>query len=382
MKIRMVDTITQYETIKEEVDSAVQSVIRSGAYINGPVVKQFIENLANYLGVSHVIPCGNGTDALQVALMALGLKAGDEVITSSFTFVATAEVIALLGLKPVFVDVDPTTFNIKPSLIEAAVTEKTKAIIPVHLFGHPADMIPIMEIAQKHKLFVIEDNAQAIGANYQMGNGKFVKAGTIGHVGTTSFYPSKNLGAYGDGGAIFTQDEKIAKQLLAICNHGSERRYYHDSIGVNSRLDAIQAAILDIKLRQLDNYNAARRKAAETYQALLNNVEEILLPIEATYAHHVYHQYTIRIKGGRVLRDAVKAYMDKQEIPAMIYYPVPLHLQKAYQGYGYKAGDLPVTEQLSEEVLSLPIHSELPGEQIIQVADHIKAALKATKVTG
>lgn len=382
MQIRMVDTITQYQAIQAEIDREVQAVIRSGAYINGPVVKRFRENLAKYLNVSHVISCANGTDALQIALMALGLKPGDEVITSSFTFVATAEVIALLGLKPVFVDVDASTFNLNTSLIEAAITEKTKAIIPVHLFGQPVDMEAVMQIAEKHQLFVIEDNAQAIGSDYKYPDGSIAKAGTIGHIGTTSFYPSKNLGAYGDGGAIFTQDDTLADKLWTICNHGSHRRYYHDEIGVNSRLDAIQAAILDVKLKKLDTYNAARRKAAATYNELLQQVEEIILPHEATYSHHVYHQYTIRFKGGRAERDAVKAYMDEQKIPAMIYYPVPLHIQAAYKEYGYKEGNLPVTERLSEEVLSLPMHSELTLEQITQVADNLKSAISKTRITG
>ena len=383
MQIRMVDTITQYQAIQEEVDREVQAVIRSGAYINGPVVQRFRENLGKYLNASHVISCGNGTDALQIALMALGLKPGDEVITSSFTFVATAEVIALLGLKPVFVDVDAATFNLNAALIEEAITEKTKAIIPVHLFGQPVDMASIMKIAEKHQLYVIEDNAQAIGSDYISEDGTVTKAGTIGHLGTTSFYPSKNLGAYGDGGAIFTQDDALADKLWTICNHGSHRRYYHDEIGVNSRLDAIQAAILDIKLKHLDDYNNARRKAAATYNELFQQLEEeIIIPHEASYSRHVYHQYTIRVKDGRKKRDAIKAYMDTQKIPAMIYYPVPLHLQAAYKGYGYKEGNLPVTEKLSEEVLSLPMHSELTTEQIIKVADKIKEAFSKVGITG
>ncbi|RMG24455.1 MAG: DegT/DnrJ/EryC1/StrS family aminotransferase [Bacteroidetes bacterium] len=372
----MVDTITQYERIRDEIDQAVAAVIRSGAYINGPVVQQFRENLAAYLGVEHVIPCANGTDALQIALMALQLRPGDEVITTAFTFVATAEVIALLGLKPVFVDVEPDTYNLNPQLIEAAITDKTRAIIPVHLFGQPANMAPIMELARQHGLYVIEDNAQAIGAAYTFADGQRLKTGAIGHIGTTSFYPSKNLGAYGDGGAIFTQDEELAARMWMICNHGSSRRYYHDVVGVNSRLDAIQAAILDIKLRHLDAYNQARIQAADQYDQLLKEEAGIGLPLRAAYAHHVFHQYTIRIKEGREKRDAIQAYLSQQHIPAMIYYPVPLHLQAAYRGYGYKPGDLPVTEQLSEEVLSLPMHSELTQEQTEHVSGHLKAALK------
>lgn len=378
----MVDTITQYQHIQSEIDRAVQSVIQSGMYINGPAVQQFRANLTDYLGAKHVIPCANGTDALQIALMALGLKPGDEVITTSFTFVATAEVIALLGLKPVFVDVCYDTFNLDPELLEAAITEKTRAIIPVHLFGQPSDMEPIMRIACDHELYVVEDNAQAIGAEYRFKDGKVMKTGVMGAIGTTSFYPSKNLGAFGDGGAIFTQNEAWAEQLQTICNHGSRERYYHETIGVNSRLDAIQAAILDIKLRHLDAYNQARRAAADAYDQALEAVEELVLPKRADYGTHVFHQYTVKVKGGRAQRDAIKAYLQEQQVPSMIYYPVPLHQQQAYQASNDTPTRLPVTEQLAEEVLSLPMHSELAEEQIQHVTDQLKAAIGKARVSG
>ena len=375
MEIRMVDTITQYEKIKEEVDLAVSEVVQSAIYINGPVVQSFRKDLADFLDVSHVIACANGTDALQVALMALDLEPGDEVITPAFTYIATVEVIALLRLRPVFVDVEPDTFNMDVSKIEAAITDRTKVILPVHLFGQAANMAPIMEIAKKHGLKVVEDTAQAIGADYQFPDGSSAKAGTVGDIGTTSFYPSKNLGAYGDGGAIFANDDELGKKIQMICNHGSTKRYYHDSIGVNSRLDAIQAAILQVKLKHLEQYNASRTAAADRYDALLADVEGLEIPARATYSKHVFHQYTLKVKAGSEVRDKVKAKMDEWGIPTMIYYPLCCHEQPAYLDYGFKKGDFPVSEQLTAEVLSLPMHSELDEEQQKYIVDHLLRAL-------
>lgn len=371
----MVDTVTQYQAIKEEIDSAVLEVIASGQFIGGPVVNRFRDDLATYVGAKHAITCANGTDALQIALMALGLKPGDEVITPSFTYIATVEVISLLGLKPVFVEVDEATFNIVPTHIEEAVTERTKAIIPVHLFGQVAPMAEVLEIGERHGIPVIEDAAQAIGGYYHFPDGRTERAGSIGTVGCTSFYPSKNLGAFGDGGAMFTQDDELAKRLQMICNHGSTRRYYHDDIGVNSRLDAVQAAILEIKLKRLDQYNEARRAAVAQYNALLADVDGLILPVEAPYSKHVYHQYTLRIKEGRNKRDAIREYLSEKGIPSMIYYPVACHLQEAYRSYGYKEGDLPLTEQLTGEVISLPIHTELTDEQIQYIVHYFKEAI-------
>ncbi|MDW3650919.1 MAG: DegT/DnrJ/EryC1/StrS family aminotransferase [Bacteroidia bacterium] len=376
MKIRMVDTITQYEKIKEEVDSAVSEVVQSAIYINGPVVQSFRKDLADFLDVSHVIACANGTDALQVALMALDLEPGDEVITPAFTYIATVEVIALLRLRPVFVDVEPDTFNMDVSKIEAAISDRTKVILPVHLFGQAANMAPIMEIARKHGLSVVEDTAQSIGSDYHFPDGKVVKTGTIGDIGTTSFYPSKNLGAYGDGGAIFSGNDELAKKIQMICNHGSTKRYYHDSIGVNSRLDAIQAAVLQVKLKHLDRYNASRIAAADRYDALLADVDELEIPKRASNSKHVFHQYTLKVKAGRDLRDKVKAQMDEWGIPTMIYYPLCCHEQPAYLDYGFKRGDFPVSEQLTAEVLSLPMHSELDEEQQKYIVDHLLRALR------
>jgi UDP-2-acetamido-2-deoxy-ribo-hexuluronate aminotransferase len=360
-KIQMVDLLSQYEKIRQEVDQAILSVVRSSAYINGPEVKAFQSDLEEYLGVKNVIPCANGTDALQIAMMALGLKPGDEVITADFTFVATAEAIALLRLKPVLVDVDPQTFNINPAAIEAAITDKTKAIVPVHLFGQCADMEAIMEIAQKHNLHVIEDTAQAIGADYNFDDGKKAKAGTIGSVGTTSFFPSKNLGCYGDGGALFTNDDNLAAKLRMIVNHGQSVQYYHDEIGVNSRLDSLQAAILRIKLRKLDNYAAARRKVAETYDKAFADIAELRIPVRNPRSTHVFHQYTLLTH--KIDRFKLRDHLANKDIPAMIYYPVPLHMQKAYRDTRYKEGDFPVTEQLCQSVISLPIHTEMEKEQ-------------------
>jgi UDP-2-acetamido-2-deoxy-ribo-hexuluronate aminotransferase len=361
-KIQMVDLRSQYEKIKNEIDSAIHAVIESSAFINGPEVKNFQQDLEKYLGVKHVIPCANGTDALQVSMMALGLKPGDEVIAPSFTFVATTEVIALLGLTPVLVDVDPGTFNIDPKAIEKAITPKTKAIVPVHLFGQCVDMDAIMEIAAKHKLFVIEDTAQAIGADYIMKDGSKKKAGTIGHVGCTSFFPSKNLGCYGDGGAIFTNNDKLAEELRVVVNHGMKVRYYHDSIGVNSRLDSIQAAILRVKLKHLDEYAAARNKAADYYDNAFKSNPKLKTPARFKKSNHVFHQYTLVTNGFD--RNKLPEFLQEKGIPAMIYYPVPMHMQKAYQDPRYKESDFPVSESLAKSVVSLPMHTELDEEQL------------------
>lgn len=358
----MVDLKGQYEKIKEEVDRGIHQVIDSTQFVNGQAVKDFQTDLEKYLGVKHVIPCGNGTDALQVAMMSLGLKPGDEVITSDFTFVATVEVIALLGLTPVLADVDPLTFNIDPEAIERAITSKTKAIVPVHLFGQSADMDAVMDIARRHNLFVIEDNCQAIGADFISKEGWTKKTGTIGHVGCTSFFPSKNLGCYGDGGAIFTNDDEIAHQLRGIVNHGMFVRYYHDYVGVNSRLDSIQAAVLKAKLPHLDEYCNARRIAAEYYDKAFENHPNLIIPTRFAKSTHVFHQYTLISKG--VDRAALIDFLGKSDIPAMIYYPVPLHMQKAYIDPRYKEGDFPVTESLSLTVFSLPMHTELDEEQL------------------
>ncbi|MBK7288937.1 MAG: DegT/DnrJ/EryC1/StrS family aminotransferase [Chitinophagaceae bacterium] len=360
--IQMVDTKTQYQKIKKEVDSAVIEVMESSAFINGKAVKDFTANLNTYIGAEHTIPCANGTDAIQIALMALGLKPGDEVITPSFTYIATTEVIALLNLTPVFVEVNPDTFCIDPAAIEKAITPKTKAIVPVHLYGHAADMEPIMEIAKKHNLYVIEDNAQAIGCEYTFSDGTKKKTGTIGHIGTTSFYPSKNLGGFGDGGAIFTNDEELATKLLMIANHGQSKQYYHDVVGCNSRLDSIQAAVLDIKLKQLDEYNAARRTAADYYDKAFANNPKIKTPFRASNSHHVFHQYTLQLEG--VDRNGLKEFLASHSIPAMIYYPVPGHKQKMFAQFNTAAQDMPITDMLTEKVISLPIHTELDEEQL------------------
>lgn len=361
-KIQMVDLQSQYQHIKTEIDHGIQEVINSCAFINGPAVKSFQEALEKYLKVKHVIPCANGTDALQVSMMALGLKPGDEVITASFTFIATAEVIALLRLTPVLVDVDPDTFNIDPKAIEKAITAKTKAIVPVHLFGQCAPMEKIMEIAKKHNLFVIEDNCQAIGADYIFNDGTSKKAGTIGHIGCTSFFPSKNLGCYGDGGAIFTNDDELAIKLRIIVNHGMTVRYYHDYIGVNSRLDSLQAAILKVKLEHLDEYAAKRKTAADFYDLAFQNHPSLKIPFRYQKSSHVFHQYTLVTKD--VKRKELIDHLASKGIPAMIYYPVPLHMQKAFPDPRYKPGDFPITEHLSERVVSLPMHTELDEEQL------------------
>jgi UDP-2-acetamido-2-deoxy-ribo-hexuluronate aminotransferase len=372
-KIQMVDLKSQYEKIKTEVDAAIMQVIENTAFINGPEVKAFQAELEEYLKVKHVIPCANGTDALQIAMMALGLKPGDEVITANFTYVATAEVIALLGLTPVLVDVLPDTFDIDLAAVEKAITPKTKAIVPVHLFGQCADMEALMTLAKKHNLFVIEDTAQAIGADYTYSDGSKHKAGTMGTVGCTSFFPSKNLGCYGDGGAIYTNDDTLAKSIRMIANHGQSVQYYHDSIGVNSRLDSIQAAILRIKLRELDGYAKARNAAAAYYDKAFANHPKVKTPARAKNSTHVFHQYTLQLKG--VDRAALKDYLASKDIPAMIYYPVPLHLQKAYTDARYKAGDFPVTEQLCATVISLPMHTELDAETLKYITSEVLSFL-------
>lgn len=372
-KISMVDLKGQYLKIKDQIDSSIANVIDSTAFINGPAVKNFQEHLEKYLNVKHVIPCANGTDALQVSMMALDLKPGDEVITTSFTFIATAEVIALLGLTPVVVDVLPDTFNIDPEAIRKAITPKTKAIVPVHLFGQCADMEAILDIASEHNLYIIEDACQSIGADYIFRDGSRKKSGTIGHVGCTSFFPSKNLGCYGDGGAIFTNDDELAKQLRIMVNHGMTVRYYHDYIGVNSRLDSIQAAILDVKLTHLDEYNEARSKAAEYYDKAFANNPKVHTPVRSASSTHVFHQYTLVTSD--VDRNALVEHMSAHQVPAMIYYPVPLHMQKAYLDPRYKQGDFPVTEHLCRTVVSLPMHTELDEEQLKYITDTFLAFL-------
>lgn len=366
----MVDLISQYEKIQPEIDKAVLDVIRSSAYINGPDVKLFQAELENYLGVKHVIPCANGTDALQIAMMALGFQPGDEVITASFTYVATAEVIALLKLKPVLVDVNPDTFTLDPKAVEAAITSRTVAIVPVHLFGQCADMDAIMDIANRHKLAVIEDVAQAIGANYYSnGNSGSKKAGTIGTIGCTSFFPSKNLGCYGDGGALFTNDDELGKKIRMIANHGQSVQYYHDEIGVNSRLDSMQAAILRIKLKHLDDYATARQQVADYYNKAFANHPNIKTPVRFKNSDHVYHQYTLVLQNAD--RNKLREFLATKEIPAMIYYPVPLHLQKAYRDPRYKEGAFPVTEKLCSSVISLPIHTEMKEETMKYISQSV-----------
>lgn len=360
--IQMVDLKRQYEKIKLEVDAGIHEVINQTAFINGPAVKHFQHDLEQYLSVKHVIPCANGTDALQIAMMALGFKPGDEVITASFTYVATAEVIALLGLTPVLVDVNPDTFNIDPDAVEKAITDKTVAIVPVHLFGQCADMDRIMAIAHKHGIAVIEDTAQALGADYTSADGTVKKAGTIGTIGCTSFFPSKNLGCYGDGGAIFTNDDQLADKLKMIANHGQSVRYYHDEIGVNSRLDSIQAAILKVKLRFLDEYATARRRLADAYDRAFAHSSQLKTPYRDESSSHVFHQYTLQCEG--INRDDLKQHLENCGVPAMIYYPVPLHLQKAYKSERYGEGAFPVTEELCRKVISLPMHTEMDDDQL------------------
>ena len=365
----MVDTKTQYLKIKEEVDEAVLGVMESSRFIGGPIVTAFAEELAAYHQSKHVITCANGTDALQIAMMALGLQAGDEVITPSFTYIATVEVAALLGIKPIFIEVDKATFCMDINAIEKAITAKTKAIVPVHLYGHAADMEPIMATAKKHNLFVIEDNAQGIGNDYQFRDGTKKKTGSIGHIGCTSFYPSKNLGAFGDGGAIFTDDDALAEKLKMIAAHGQKIQYYHDVVGCNSRLDAMQAAILKIKLKHLDDYIIARRKAADYYDAAFAGNDKITVPFKADYNNHVFHQYTLTLHDTD--RNALNKYLAEKGIPSMIYYPVPAHKQKMFEVFGGNEFHLPVTDWLTERVISLPMHTELDEEQQSFIVEHV-----------
>ena len=378
--VQMVDTKTQYHNIKTEVDNAVLQVMESSAFINGKPVQDFSINLSAYLGVKHTIPCANGTDALQIAMMALDLQPGDEVITPSFTYIATTEVIALLRLTPVFAEVNPDTFCLNPEALERAITPKTKAIVPVHLYGQAAPMEAIMAIAKKHNLFVIEDNAQAIGCDYIFDNGSIKKTGTLGHIGTTSFYPSKNLGAFGDGGAIFTNDDVLAGKMKMMANHGQSRRYYHDVVGCNSRLDTVQAAILNIKLRHLDEYNTARRAAADYYDKAFAGYPKIKTPFRAAWSRHVFHQYTLLLEDGNnsaALRNGLNEFLAAHNIPSMIYYPVPGHRQKMFEQFNVASQSMPVTDWLTERVISLPIHTELDEEQLhfitTKVLEYIKS---------
>lgn len=372
--LQMVDLKTQYLNIKEEVDAAVLGVLDSSAFINGKPVQDFTTNLSNYLGVKHVIPCANGTDALQISMMALDLQPGDEVITPSFTYIATTEVVALLRLKPVFVEVDAKTFCIDPEAIRKAITPNTKAIVPVHLYGHVCNMEAIMQIAEEHNLFVIEDNAQAIGADYIYADGTQKKAGSIGTIGCTSFFPSKNLGCYGDGGAIFTNDDILADKLRMIANHGQKVRYYHEMVGCNSRLDTMQAAVLNIKLKKLDEYIAARRKAAAYYDAAFAGHKHITIPYRAAYSNHVFHQYTLTLDGFEnvaEVRNGLSAFLAEQKIPSMIYYPVPAHRQKMFEAFGGGDYKLEITDWLTERVISLPMHTELEEDQLALIVSKV-----------
>ncbi len=369
-KIQMVDLHSQYEKIKSEIDEAMSDVIKSTAFIKGAKVGEFANELASYLDVKHVIPCGNGTDALQIAIMSLGLKPSDEIICPDFTFIASAEVIGLLGYRPVFVDVDYDSFNVTAKNIEQAISIKTKAIIPVHLFGQAAPMEAILEIAKKYDLYIIEDTAQAIGADYIFSDERKQKLGTIGTIGCTSFFPSKNLGCYGDGGALFTNDDELAERLKMIANHGMKERYHHDILGVNSRLDTIQAAILSIKLKYLDQYEQARQQAAKRYDEAFEGIDDLLIPKKETFSTHVYHQYTLKVKGGK--RDELKTFLEQNDIPAMIYYPVPLHKQKAFLPIARQGGTLNVSETLAEQVLSLPMHTELDEEQQTYIISKVR----------
>lgn len=356
----MVDLKGQYEKIKAEVDAGIQNCIDNTAFINGPAVKEFKQDFEKYLDVKHVIPCANGTDALQIAMMALDLKPGDEVLCPAFTYVATAEVIGLLGLIPVMADVDPDTFNIQAEDLEKYITSKTKAIVPVHLYGQSADMEKIMVFAHKHNLYVIEDNAQAIGADYTFADGSKKKTGTIGHIGCTSFFPSKNLGCYGDGGALMTNDDELAAKIRMIANHGQEKKYYHKVLGCNSRLDTLQAEILKVKLKHLDEYSAARRKMADYYDEAFAEIDGLETPKRSEFSTHVFHQYTMKVKNGK--RDELQKYLSEKGIPSMIYYPLPLYRQEAFQQYVGECFSLPVTEELCAEVLSLPVHTEFNQE--------------------
>lgn len=370
-QIPMVDLKSQYLKIKSEIDGAIQEVLDSTSFVKGGAVSRFQEHFATYLGVKHVIPVGNGTDALQIALMSLGLRPGDEVITPTFTFIATAEVVALLGLTPVVVDVDPDTFCMSVEAVERAITPKTKAIVPVHLFGQNADMESILKLAKRHNLFVVEDACQSTGAEYQFSDGMVKKSGCMGHIGCTSFFPSKNLGCYGDGGALFTDDDDIAQTARCIANHGMSVRYHHDRIGVNSRLDSIQAAVLDVKLKYLDQYIVNRQRAASFYDAAFSSIPQVVIPKRNLQSTHSFHQYTIQVPEEK--REALQQFLKVNDIMSMIYYPIPLHLQKAYRDARYQPGDFPVAEHLSKVVLSLPMHSELSEEILNYISGKLRA---------
>lgn len=368
--IQMVDLKGQYHRMKDEIDEAILSCVESTRFIKGPVVEAFEDSLGKYLGVEHVISCANGTDALQIALMALGLERGDEVIVPSFTYVATAEVVALLGLTPVMVDVDPQSFNIDVVKAREAITPKTKAIVPVHLFGQNADMEPLMALAEKHDLFVIEDNAQAIGSSFKWSSGKVQSSGSVGHIGSTSFFPSKNLGCYGDGGALYTNDAELGSKIRMIANHGQAKKYYHSVVGVNSRLDAIQAAILNVKLRYLDDYCQRRQRVAEKYDTAFASLEGVIPPVRRSFSSHVFHQYTLKVENGK--RDALKKHLSDNQIPSMIYYPLPLYEQEAFKEY-YDGPPQEVTENLCRSVLSLPIHTEMNDETTERIVDSVRS---------
>jgi UDP-2-acetamido-2-deoxy-ribo-hexuluronate aminotransferase len=376
-KIQMVDLVSQYQAMKSDIDAAVLNVIENAQFINGPEVSSFKAELEQYLGVKHVIPCANGTDALQIALMALDLQPGDEVITPSFTYIATTEVMALLGLKPVFVDVDPATFCLDAEQIEVAITPKTKAIVPVHLYGQAAPMNEILGIAKKYNLYIIEDNAQAIGSEYTLTNGTKVKTGTMGTIGCTSFFPSKNLGCFGDGGALFTDDDALATKIKMIANHGQSKQYHHEIVGCNSRLDNLQAAVLRLKLRKLDQYNAARNKVAEQYDEFLSQFPEIKTPVRAKNSSHVFHQYTLQLIG--LDRDALKSFLADRDIPAMIYYPIPAHRQKMFSAFRSEETILPITDMLTKCVISLPIHTEMEQEQLEKICNAIAEFINNNK---
>jgi len=369
MNIQMVDLFTQYEKIKKEIDSEIETVIRSSVFVKGGKVVEFEENLRKYLKVGHVISCGNGTDALHITLMALNLKEGDEVITTPFTFVSTLEVLALMKLKPVLADVDPNSFNIRPESVANCITQNTKAIVPVHLYGQCSDMEPLMNIAKKYNLYMIEDACQALGTEYHFSNGETIKAGTIGDIACNSFFPTKNLGAFGDGGAIFTNNDELGHSMRSIANHGMSKRYHYNQIGMNSRLDAIQAAILDVKLKYLDQYILARQNAAAFYDQELSEIKGIIVPARVSYSSHSFHQYTIKVPERR---NDLQQFLKEKGIPSMVYYPLPLHLQEAYQYLGYQQGDFQVAEELSRQVLSLPMHTELTEEQLNYIVSAIR----------
>ena len=375
--LQMVDLQTQYQQVKPEIDAAIARVLQKGVFIGGEEVQAFATELGQFLGATHVIPCANGTDALQIALMALGLQPGDEVITPSFTYIATTEVIALLGLTPVFVEVDPATFCIDPAAIEAAITPRTKAIVPVHLYGQAANMEAIMQLAHKHQLFVVEDNAQAIGAHYTFADGTQAQTGTIGHIGCTSFFPSKNLGCYGDGGALYTQDAQLAEKIKMIANHGQKVKYVHEVVGCNSRLDALQAAILRVKLQKLNSYIAARQAVAAAYDAAFQDVSGLSIPARNSCSTHVFHQYTLKVNKGQ--REALQQHLQVLGVPTMIYYPIPAHKQHMFAQFGVSNLSLPVSEVLCTKVLSLPIHTEMLPEQQQYIIESVLSFFKWNK---